>query len=66
MNNDIERAIWHLKQAMSELDKAEEKAFKSRSHAIDDEIEKITIEVAKLADDLVIVERMAKVKEGER
>ena len=62
MNNDIERAIKHLKQAMAELDKA----FKSGSQAIDDEIEKITIEVAKLADDLVIVERMVKVKEGER
>lgn len=60
MSKNLEIAIKQLKQAMKNIDKAEEIAFRNRKDKMSDGLEKDAIEVAKIADNLHILNCMVK------
>lgn len=62
MSKNLETAIKQLKQAMKNIDKAEEIAFRNRKDEMSDELEKDAIEIAKIADNLHILDCMVKYK----
>ena len=58
MIKDLETAIKQLKQAIKNIDKAEEIAFRNHKDAVSDLLEKDSLEVAKIADSLFILKCM--------
>lgn len=56
---EIEKAIKQLKQAMKNIDKAEEKAFVNRRHIAVDALEKASLDIACICDNLRIADIMA-------
>lgn len=60
LSKTLETAIKQLKQAMKNIDKAEEIAFQNRKDKMSDGLEKDAIEVAKIADNLHILNCMVK------
>lgn len=60
MSKNLETAIKQLKQAMKNIDKAEEIAFENRKYEMSDGLEKDAIEIAKIADNLHILDCMVK------
>ena len=57
---ELETAISQLKKAMANVDKAEEKMFRSRHQVNADMAEKISIQIAGLSDELNILNRYDK------
>ena len=55
---EIEKAIKQLKQAMKNVDKAEEKAFYDHKRVACDELEKASLDIAIICDNLRIVNNM--------
>lgn len=62
---EIYKAIKQLKQAMKNVDKAEENAFRNRKHVAADALEKASLDIALICDNLKIANQMATVKKGE-
>ena len=58
IRKNLETAIKQLKQAMKNIDKAEEIAFRSHKDKMSDGLEKDSLEVAKIADSLYILKCM--------
>lgn len=56
---EIEKAIKQLKQAMKNVDKAEEIAFANRKHIVVDALEKASLDIALICDNLKIAGIMA-------
>lgn len=54
---ELETAISQLKKAMANVDKAEEKMFQKRHQVNADVAEKISIQIAGLADEIAILNR---------
>lgn len=62
---EIYKAIKQLKQAMKNVDKAEENAFHNRKHVAADALEKASLDIALICDNLRIANEMAMAKKGE-
>lgn len=60
LSKTLETAIKQLKQAMRNIDKAEEIAFQNHKDKMSEGLEKDAIEVAKIADNLHILNCMVK------
>lgn len=60
ISKNLEKAIKQLKQAMKNIDNAEEIAFRNHKDGMSDGLEKDAIEVAKIADELHILNCMVK------
>ena len=60
LSKTLETAIKQLKQAMKNIDKAEEIAFQNRKDEMSEGLKKDEIEVAKIADNLHILNCMVK------
>ena len=62
---EIYKAIKQLKQAMKNVDKAEEKCFYNRKCVAGDALEKASLDIALICDNLKIANEMAMAKKGE-
>lgn len=60
LSKTLETAIKQLKQAVKNLDKAEEIAFRNHKDKMSDGLEKDSLEVCKIADNLHILNCMIK------
>lgn len=58
--NEIEKAIKQLKQAINNVDKAEENAVRNREYVVADAFEKAALDIAQICDNLRIANQMAK------
>lgn len=62
---EIEKAIKQLKQAMKNVDKAEENAFRNRKHVASEAFEKASLDIAIICDNLRIANQMLMTKKAE-
>lgn len=62
---EIYKAIKQLKQAMKNVDKAEEVAFRNRKRVAAEALEKASLDIALICDNLNIANRMAMTEKGE-
>ena len=62
---EIYKAIKQLKQAMKNVDKAEENAFHNRKHVAADALEKASLDIALICDNLKIANAMVTTNKGE-
>ena len=62
---EIYKAIKQLKQAMKNVDKAEENAYHNNKHVAADALEKASLDIALICDNLKIANAMVTSKKGE-